>query len=364
MKVTEKKNFTSQLGSYKSRVDSTIENYAKNSKKEILKNYGPNSRIATDAFLEILQRGGKRIRGSLAILAYENLGGKDKKLIDQVALAIELVHAYILIIDDIQDRSLIRRDGPTAHVLLESFHKKNELAGDAAHFGVSIALNSALEGAHMANVVLSNLDTNAKLRLEVIKQLNKTMQTTAHGQTGDIMNEVVAKVNQRDIDSVLEWKTARYTVLNPIQIGMILAGADEKQIKKVENFGLHAGRLFQITDDIIGTFGSEFESGKSPMDDTREGKRTILTVYALENADDGNKNFILSCLGNENLTPASFERFKQILTDCGALEYAKECASVDAVKADKALEEMRDDWDAEGIEFLRQFVDLLKNRKN
>lgn len=363
MTDSEKKQFNTTLTSYKKRLDTAIERFAKQAQKNTLQDYGTNARVALDAFIEILQRGGKRIRGSLVIHAYETLGGEDSDMIDQVALAVEMMHAYILIIDDIQDRSAVRRDGPTAHVLLENYHEKHELAGDASHFGVSIALNAALEGAHAANVLLSKLDIDAEKKLHVIEKLNSTMQTTAHGQTGDIMNEVVATVTQRDIDSVLEWKTARYTILNPLQIGMILAGADETQLRQIETFSLRAGRLFQITDDIIGTFGSEFETGKSPMDDVREGKRTILTVYALEHADDGNKNFVLSCLGNADLSPASFERYKQILVECGALQYAKECAQIDAEKAEYALEELDASWNESGVEFMRQFIALLKNRK-
>ena len=296
MTSTDKKYFSKTLEEYKNRVDTAIDKYVKETQKQVLNDYGHKARLAVDAYLEILQRGGKRIRGSLAIHAYESLGGTDNEMIDQVALSIEMMHAYILIIDDIQDRSAVRRDGPTAHVLLENYHHKQELAGNAEHFGLSVALNAALEGAHAANVILSNINVENDKRLQVIDKLNATMQTTAHGQTGDILNEVVAKVDMSDVDKVLEWKTAKYTILNPLQIGMILAGSRDDELKKVEKFAYHAGRLFQITDDIIGTFGSEFESGKSPMDDTREGKRTIITVYALENADDGNKNFILNCL--------------------------------------------------------------------
>lgn len=364
MTQSEIKDFKSTLLSYKNRIDKQIQIYVKDSQKQTLKNYGPKARLALDAYLELLQRGGKRIRGSLVIHAYEMQGGTDKNMIEQAALAVEMLHAYILIIDDIQDRSPLRRDGPTAHKLLENYHQKHELAGDSAHFGLSIALNAALEGAHAANRILTELNVDESIKLEVINLANKTMQTTAYGQTGDILNEVVAEVTEQDIDSVLELKTAHYTIKNPIQIGMTLAGADLKSIKKVEKFAHHAGRLFQITDDILGTFGSEFESGKSPMDDTREGKRTVLTVYALEHADNGNKNFVYSCLGYENLSPASFERFKQILVDCGALKYAHECAENDAEQAKKALKKFPESWPAEGTDFLEKLLQNLLDRKS
>ena len=355
--------FVNKLSKYKADIDADIAGYCKKTKTKTLQKYGQNARLATDVYLEILGRGGKRIRGALAMLAYEMSGGTNKKMILQAARALEMMHAYILIIDDIQDRSAVRRDGPTAHVMLEDYHRKHELAGDAHHFGISMALNSALGGGHSANAILAELDVDEQLRSKVVTIANKTMRVTAHGQTSDIMNEVVAEVSDTEIQRVLEWKTARYTFLNPLQVGMVLAGANEHDIESIREYAMQAGVLFQITDDILGTFGSEFESGKSPMDDTREGKRTVVTAYALKHASNGNHNFLLQMLGNERLTPAEFERFKKIMIECGALEHAKKEADKAADKAKHALENVKDVWPEEGVVFLEQMVDYMINRK-
>lgn len=355
--------FTTKLANYKKILDEDIAAYSKQVKKSTLQQYGQNSRIATDAYLEILARGGKRIRGALCMLGYEMSGGTDENMIIKAARALEMLHAYILIIDDIQDRSAVRRDGPTAHILLADYHKKHELAGDADHFGLSIALNAALGGAHAANTILANLDVDEELRNKVVSIANMTMSVTAHGQTSDIMNEVVAEVSEADVQRVLDWKTARYTFLNPLHVGMVLAGADCHATDAITDYAMQAGKLFQISDDILGTFGSEFESGKSPMDDTREGKRTVLTVYALEHSNNGNKNFLLQTLGDPDLSPAEFERCKQILLECGALDHAKQEAEHAAKKAIKALEPVKTMWPKEGAEFLEQMVNYLLQRK-
>ncbi len=329
--------FSEKLEDYRKLIDDDIGKFAKHTERETLKKFGANARLEVDAYLSILCRGGKRIRGSLAMAAYEMAGGTDRKLILHTARALEMLHAYILIIDDFQDRSHIRRGGPAAHTLLSRYHKRHELAGDAGHFGASIALNAALSGSHMAQQTLAELDINPALKIALINQINKTMVTTAHGQTNDIMNEVVADVSESEIERVLEWKTAHYTFLNPLTVGMMLAGVTNGSLHAIHEYAMHAGKAFQITDDILGTFGSEFESGKSPMDDIREGKRTLIISYALEHTNNENKNFLVQMLGNDKLTPVEFERCKDILMESGALDYAQLSATTHVDKALRSL---------------------------
>lgn len=333
--------FVQRLAQYKQQIDTGISAYTKELEKQTLSNYGAYARLELDAYLSILARGGKRIRGSLVLAGYEMVGGIDTEMVLRAARAVEMIHAYILIVDDFQDRSHVRRGGPAAHTLLQRYHARHELGGDGSHFGASIALNAALAGAHLAQQVILDLPVDAARKVRISKMLNETMVTTAHGQTIDIMNEVVADVSADDIDKVLEWKTAHYTFLNPISIGMVLGGATDEQLASVRKYALHAGRAFQITDDILGTFGTEFESGKSPMDDIREGKRTVITAYALEHTNDDNKNFLVQMLGNSQLNPVEFERCKDILVASGALAFAQRAAQrhiQDAVAALDARE--------------------------
>lgn len=357
---TDQQAFAARLGVCKKLIDADIAVYTKKAEQDTLQHYGSTSRLATDAYLSILSRGGKRIRGALTMVGYEMCGGQDQKMIVQAARAVEIMHAYILIIDDIQDRSRTRRGGPTAHVQLASYHRKHRLADDPDHFGLSLALNSALVANHVANLLLADLPgVDDALRLRALSLMNHTMTITAHGQTNDIVNEVVASVDQRQVDNVLQWKTAHYTFLNPLQMGMILAGADSKKTAAITDYAMSAGRAFQVTDDILGIFGTEFESGKSPLDDIREGKRTVLTVYALEHADSANKNFLIHMLGNQQLTPAEFKRCKDILLDCGALDYAKEVADKHVQAALTALDASDVGWADEGKQFLRGLVQYL-----
>ncbi len=356
--------FQTKLKKYKISIDSDIVEFSRYIQKSTLNNYGAQSRVATDAYLDILSRGGKRIRGALTIAGYEMMGGKNQKMIIEAARAIEMIHAYILIMDDIQDKSSVRRGGQTAHVALAEYHKKMYLAGDSDHFGISLALNAMNIGNHYAQTIIANLDAPDELRLKALSIINQAIIVTAHGQTNDIMNEVSSSVTMKDIDNVLEWKTAHYTFLNPLTFGMVLAGAGCTATDAVRDYSLNAGRAFQITDDILGIFGSEFESGKSSLDDIKEGKRTILTLYALENADKADKNFLIQMLGNQNITQTEFERCKDIIIESGALEFAKNEAENSVKKAIKSLKNKNNIFSLEGIDFLIGLAETLVNRKS
>lgn len=354
--------FQTKLKVYKDAIDADIASYVKQIEKSTLQNFGANSRTAVGTYTAILSRGGKRIRGALTMLGYEMSGGKNNAMILQAARAIEMIHAYILITDDINDRSLVRRGGPAAHVILADYHRLHNLSDDSQHFGESIAMNAALVGNHAAQMLIANLDADPQLKLNALSVLNRSMVITAHGQFNDMFNEVSAQVSQRDVDRVLEWKTAHYTFLNPLHFGMILAGADCHATDAITDYAMHAGRAFQISDDIVGTFGQEFESGKSPLDDIREGKRTLLSVYALEHTTNGNKNFLIQMLGNHSLTQAEFLRCKDILVESGALDYARNAAKKHINYAVRSLEREHERWSAEGIQFLSGLATYLLAR--
>jgi geranylgeranyl diphosphate synthase, type I len=360
---TDTKFFTKKLAEYKNLIDEDIAEYSKSVRNSTLQNYGLHSRVAVDAYLEILGRGGKRIRGALVLLGYEMSGGKDQKMILKAARTIEMMHAYILIIDDINDRSVVRRGGPSAHISLADYYSKHDYGSDAHHFGESIAMDAALLGSHVAQNIMANLEADAELRLSALSILNRGMMITAHGQFHDIFNQIVEGVTERNVEQVTEWKTAHYTFLNPLHIGMILAGADCDATDAITDYAMNVGRAFQLHDDILGTFGGEFEIGKSPLDDMREGKRTMLIVHSLKHSSEANKNFLLQMLGNQNITRAEFKRSKDILVQSGALEYTQNKARDYTKKAAAALNKESSRWTKDGVAFLNGLADYLLERQ-
>lgn len=354
--------FKQKMQEYKQLIDADIAEYTKRLQESTLRQYGQPARVEVEAFLDLLGRGGKRIRGALTMVAYEMCGGTDRAMILQAARAMEMLNAYLLIIDDIQDRSTVRRGGPTVHVRLADHHRQQNFTGDADHFGLSIALDAALAGAHGSIDVLSGLDVSAELRLKALGLTNRTLAETVHGQTADIFSEVMPGVSQQQVNSMMQWKTAGYTVVNPLQVGMVLAGAGEQPLEAIKPYALNTGTAFQITDDIIGTFGTELKVGKSPMDDIREGKRTLLVLHALEKAGPADREFLLQMLGNKDLTPDQFERCKDIFVSSGALDYAKAQADEHIEQAISSLDNANQQWSAEGVAFLKGLASYILTR--
>jgi geranylgeranyl diphosphate synthase type I len=351
--------FKQQLSAYKVLIDQDIENYAKAQEKSTLQEFGLNSRVAIDAYISILKRGGKRIRGALAMVGYEMAGGTDAAMILRAARVLELVHAYLLVIDDINDRSPVRRGGLPAHLIMADYYRQKGLGNDDIHFGESIAIHASLVACHTAQVMLAELDIEPELALRAIVSLNKSLVVTGYGQANDVFNEVLGnEVDERAVMNVLEWKTAHYTFLSPLQLGMILAGASDKEVESMVSFAMNAGLAFQIGDDNLGVFGTEFESGKSPLDDIKEGKRTLLTIHALDHAADADKNFLLQMLGNTELTQLEFQRVKDILVSSGALDFAKERAAEHVRLAQAALAK-NPHFSEEQTAFLKSLTDYL-----
>jgi geranylgeranyl diphosphate synthase type I len=354
--------FNERLTVYKQAIETEIDRYAVTIRSTTKKKYGLYPGLVTDTYLDFLQRDGKRIRGALVMAGYELCGGQDRKMIVRAAMALEMIHTYILIIDDIQDRSRLRRGQPTVHETLAAYHRSHKLKGDSSHTGMSLALDAALVGSHAAQAILIDLNVADQLKLSALGVVNATIVVTTHGQTMDIMNEVTKTASLEDIEHVLEWKTAHYTILNPLCVGMVLAGASCEDTDAVRDYALHTGMAFQITDDIIGVFGDDERTGKNRMDDIREGKRTLLIEYALKHASGTDKRQLEINLGNAGLTEEEFVECQRIIISSGALNNTQSAAKKHVIAAVAAIGDGRPGWHKSSVEFLKGLAQGLLSR--
>lgn len=214
--------------------------------------------------------GGKRLRPILMMGAYEAIGGKDIKSIMPFACAIEMIHTYSLIHDDLpaMDNDDYRRGKLTNH----------KVFGD----GIAILAGDALLNFAYELMLKSTIDTDLIL---------KSMKTIAHasGVYGMIGGQVVDLESEHksiDKDTLLyiqQNKTAAL-IQAPLKVGAIIANADEKTQNLFEEAGYNLGIAFQIQDDILDITGDEANLGKSTKSDLKNEKATFVSVYGLEEA--------------------------------------------------------------------------------
>ncbi|OYN88352.1 polyprenyl synthetase family protein [Parenemella sanctibonifatiensis] len=248
--------------------------------------------------------GGKRFRPACVLWGYAAATGSRlmPDWLVQLATSTDLLHASALVHDDIIDRSDTRRGAPSMHRRFEAEHCTAGLLGDPAEFGQS----SAILLGDLLLMWSTELAGRASQDPEVHAQLAALRTEVTAGQLLDVLGEhrpipateaeFATAIEQAE--AVLERKTASYTVRHPLLIGARAAGtATPDLIEGLSRLGSAVGWAFQLRDDVLGVFGSENETGKPAGDDLREGKRTLLVLYALQAADDDRRTRLAAVLG-------------------------------------------------------------------
>jgi len=353
-----------QLKQFKEEIDTQVDQYFAHETKRVQQIYSNKDSLATlEALASVTARGGKRLRGSFVYYTYQMLGGKDLAEAMKAALAIEMIHAYLLIEDDFMDLSDTRRGGPTGHKMMEKFHRENYRKGDPVHAGNSLGVLASLMGSHLAMEIVSQLNAEPETILKMMLNLNQRLNTTVHGQINDVVNEYKDTVTEEEVFDVLHWKTAAYTYENPIHFGAIMAGATDEDLELLTGYSIPAGIAFQIQDDILGVFGEEKATGKSNLDDLKEGKITLLVQFALEHADPQQRAIIKKTIGNRELTVTDLEVVRDIFRVTGSLEYSKQKALEFVQEAKKCLLSSRpSNWSDDGFNYLLGIADYMIER--
>ncbi|MCM8797446.1 MAG: polyprenyl synthetase family protein, partial [Candidatus Omnitrophica bacterium] len=156
-------------------------------------------------------------------------------------------------------------------------------------------------------------------------KLIKAALYTGSGEFIELMlaTNKMEEIGKNDIYKIYDLKTANYTFATPLDIGATLAGATEKEAKKLFSYGIYLGRAFQIKDDIIGLFGEEKEIGKSNVSDLQEAKKTLLVWYAYNHSARKNKEAIKKVFSKKEVSNTDLLRIRKIIRDSGALDYAQ-----------------------------------------
>lgn len=320
----------------------------------------PSSKEMIELLKEYTLRGGKRIRAAFLYYSYRCFSKKNLKEIIKASMALELVQSYLLIHDDIMDNDNLRRNGPTLHISYENIAQARFKKANSKHFGLSMAILAGDICAAFANEIITDLDVKEKYKVKALKALNHTVHKVIYGQVLDVLSEL-RRVDQKDIEKIHKLKTATYTIEAPLHIGALLAGAKEKHLKTLSNYAVPLGKAFQIQDDILGMFGNEEKIGKPICSDLKEGKRTLLILKALENADAVQKIAILNALGTKRLTDLQINKVRKLIKQTGSLDYSKNLAAELIKKSKSSLKDAK--LKKVGKDFLISIADYLEKRE-
>lgn len=281
--------------------------------------------------------GGKRLRPLLAAWGYRAGGAEVGEPMVRVCAALELLHTFALIQDDVMDRSLTRRGRPASHVVLARAGQV-----EPERFGPSAAILLGDLALIWADQLLraSGFAPSCLARAERIYNLLRTEVTL--GQYLDVLAAHSRRVTEAEALTVNRYKTASYTVQRPIQLGLALAGAADGLMDAVSGYAIPAGIAFQLRDDVLGAFGDPDVTGKPSGEDLRERKPTWLWARTLR-----------LCPEVEGTTDVN--TLRELMVESGALAEAEE--KIRAL-GEEALAAARELPVAEGL--IAELVDLTE----
>ncbi len=282
-------------------------------------------------------RGGKGLRGTMCLLWCELFGGRRENAMT-TASSLELFQNWILIHDDIEDQSDLRRGLP-------ALHKK---------VGIELAINAgdALHGKMWELLIQNQRVLGSNLTLKILTEFSTMLNSTTEGQQMELDWTTGNKWDMKEEDYYLmvTKKSAWYTCISPARLGMLTASSESDGFKTkiddfllngVVEFGTDLGISFQIIDDILNLMGEQSKYGKEILGDLFEGKRTLMLIHLLSHCEKRQRQEIIETLSK----PREKKQLDEIrlvferMRDHGSIDYAKRIAGQ---LSDKALSEFDD----------------------
>ncbi|MGW4380741.1 polyprenyl synthetase family protein [Kitasatospora sp. NPDC004531] len=278
---------------------------------------------APTALADFVAAGGKRIRPVLCLLGWQAAGGTGEQGLTRavrVGAALEMFHAFCLVHDDVMDHSDTRRGRPTVHRALAARYREGRTRELADDIGTSVAVLTGDLALLWSDELLQEAAAGlAGHRRAGLRPLVDAMrEEVMYGQCLDLVATGRPTADTGPAWTVIRYKTALYTCVRPLQIGAALAGADQALHERLSAFGTPLGEAFQLRDDLLGAFGRPEETGKSALDDLREGKHTVLAALAHRGATPAQAPLLHALYGNPLLGDADAETLRALLRDTGA----------------------------------------------
>ncbi|MGH3849604.1 MAG: polyprenyl synthetase family protein, partial [Pseudonocardiaceae bacterium] len=265
------------------------------------------------ALRDLVLAGGKRLRPAFCHWAFVGAGGSpNEPELWNAGAALELLHTFALIHDDVMDGSATRRGLDTIHLLFEARHYLESWRGEGRRFGEGVAILAGDLAFVYADRMLAGappeaIDVFTELRLEV-----------NIGQYLDLVGTARGVVSEGSARRISRFKSGKYTIERPLHLGAALAGRLAELAAPLSAYGLPLGDAFQLRDDLLGVFGDATVTGKPVGEDLREGKPTLLWVFAAEGASGAGAR-VLERYGADDLSDQEVAALQEVLVNSGAV---------------------------------------------
>ncbi len=287
----------------------------------------------------ILEGKGKRFRPMLVLFGAESISGSSKHAMP-LALAVEVLHNFTLIHDDIMDKADLRHGRATVH-------KKWDidtaiLTGDVMH----------------ATAFELVLQTKSKNLQQILSLFAESVIRICDGQAYDKAFELRKDVSLDDYLMMISYKTGRL-ISASLELGGLAADASPEQAKRLRRIGELIGRAFQIQDDLLDIMAGE-KSGKRLGGDLIEGKKTFLLLKALELTKGKDNALLKSIIKNKGIDPLRVMEVKAIYERCGVIEETQATIKRDFEKAKSLALKLPHQ---RGREQLIAFAELMMHRE-
>jgi len=268
----------------------------------------------------ILSAGGKRVRPVLTLLSCEAVGGSAGDALDAAA-AIEMLHNFTLIHDDVMDHAPVRRGRPTIHTRWDE--NVAILAGDAL----------------AAQAYRAILRSPRRLK-KILGAFNDAFITVCEGQGYDKEFERRNDITIGRYMMMIRKKTGRMISVST-EIGALIGGGTPREVGALRSFGEQLGTAFQIRDDLLDIAGTPEEFGKTIGGDVKEGKRTYLLIRALALTGGAERRFLASLAPESRITQADIRRVRGIYLRAGVLDDALDEVERRTHRAQRSLKSLR-----------------------
>jgi geranylgeranyl diphosphate synthase type I len=332
MKATQEQEIRKSLSESAKKVDQFMEKTLKDGSPELL----------YKASRHIIEAGGKRLRPYLTLKSCEAVGG-DPELAIPFAAALEMLHNFTLIHDDLMDNDSMRRGIPTVHT--KYGESMAILAGDLLFAKVYEILSNSPQ------------DVSPDRILFTVRITSEATVTICEGQALDIGFPDTTSVSEDEYFRMVGAKTSALFKACAM-VGATIGGASEEYVKALGQFAWESGIAFQIIDDVLGITADEEKLGKPVGSDIREGKKTLIIIHALDNASPPEKKVIIHALGSDEASNEDINEAINILKDLGSINYAREVAEDYRVRALKMLDVIPDNRPKDNLRaMLDYFVD-------